>query len=297
VQTTAPRSAVPRFFLYGEPPRDPHERFVHVETIADRSRLYDWHIRPHGHRGLHQVLVIFSGGGEMQAETQRQSFAAPALLTVPAGVVHGFAFFPETEGYVVTFAEALFRDLARQEAAFRPLFMAASCASLAGDPGEEQELADALPRLKRELAWQAPASAAAISARLTTVLVSAVRALHQPETTMSAAGNARAALVARFRENMEAHLRLGLTVAQYAKALNVTPAQLRAATLEVTGKPPVRVLEERILLEAKRTLTYTNMTVAETAYHLGFGDPAYFSRFFRKLAGESAAVFRKRLTS
>jgi AraC family transcriptional regulator, transcriptional activator of pobA len=296
VQTIDRRSLVPRFFLYGEPPRDPDERFVHVETIADRSRVHDWHIRPHGHRELHQVLVVLSGGGEMQAETQRQQFVAPALLTVPAGVVHGFEFLPETDGYVTTFAELLFRGLAREEPAFRPLFVAARCDSLATDPGQVQEFADALSRLKRELAWRAPASTAAITARLTTVLVTAVRALHQPEVSLSAGGTARAALVARFREKIEAHLRVGLTVAQYAKALNVTPAQLRAACLEVTGKPPMRVLEERMLLEAKRTLTYTHMTVAETAYYLGFSDPAYFSRFFAKLAGESAAAFRKRVT-
>ncbi|HET9105734.1 MAG TPA: helix-turn-helix domain-containing protein [Steroidobacteraceae bacterium] len=295
MQTNASRSPVPRFFLYGEPPRDPDEWFVHVETIADRSRLHDWRIRPHGHRGLHQALVVFSGGGEMEAETQRQPFEAPALLTVPAGVVHGFAFLPETEGYVVTFAETLFGELARHEPAFRSLFMSAHCVSLAGDPNEEQDLADALPRLRRELTWRAPAGSAAVTARLTTVLVSAIRVLQPPEIAMSAPGNARAALVARFREKIEGHLRLGLTISQYAKALNVTPAQLRAACLEVAGKPPVRVLEERVLLEAKRTLTYTNMTVAETAYFLGFSDPAYFSRFFRKLAGESAAAFRKRV--
>lgn len=268
---------------------------MHVETIADRSRLYDWHIRPHGHRDLHHVLVILSGGGEMLAEMHRQSFQAPAVLTVPAGMVHGFQFFPETEGYVLTFAETLLRGLAREERTFRQLFMTACCASLAGDRAQEHELADALPRLKRELAWQAPASTAAVTARLTTILVSVVRALPQPGTAMSASGNARAALVARFREKVEANLRMGSTIAQYAKALNVTPAQLRAACLEVTGKPPVRVLDERILLEAKRTLTYTHMTIAETADWLGFSDPAYFSRFFRRLAGESAVAFRKRM--
>lgn len=295
MHTNASRSPVPRFFLYGEPPRDPDERFVHVETIADRSRLHDWRIRPHGHRGLHQMLIVFSGGGVMQAETQRQPFEAPALLTVPAGVVHGFSFLAETEGYVVTFAETLFGEIARDEPVFRSLFASAHCVPLAGDPHEARDLADALPRLRRELAWRAPAGPAAVTARLTTVLVSAVRVLQRPEITMSAPANARAALVARFREKIEAHLRLALTIAQYAKALNVTSAQLRAACLEVAGKPPVRVLEERVLLEAKRMLTYTNMTVAETAYFLGFGDPAYFSRFFRKLSGESAVTFRKRV--
>ena len=294
VPTPQPRTAIPRFFLYGEPPRDADERFLHVETIADRSRLYDWRIRPHAHRDLHQLLLIFTGGGAMQAETRQYSFLAPALLVVPAGVVHGFAFTPQTEGYVVTLADSLLREISRDEAAFKRLFAAPACTSLADDPTHTQELADTVPKLRRELVWKAPASGAAASARLTTVLVSAVRALHEPPDLTSAATNARAALVARFREKVESHLRMGLSIAQYAKSLSVTPARLRAACLEVTGKPPARVLEDRLLLEAKRTLTYTNMTVAETAYYLGFADPAYFSRFFSKNAGESAATFRKR---
>jgi len=298
----APQAVIPRFFLYGEPPRDAGERFLHVETIADRSRVNDWRIQPHAHRDLHQLLVIFTGGGEMEAETRRQAFRAPALLIVPAGVVHGFSFSADTEGYVVTLADTLLRDLARDEGSFRSLFADANCTSLDEDPAHSresaqefvQEFAESLPKLRRELIWSAPASAAAATARLTTLLVGAVRALHRPAEVVSAAGNARAALVARWREKIESHLRRGLSVAQYAKMLNVTPARLRAACIEVTGKTPTRVLEERLLLEAKRNLTYTNMTIAQIAYYLGFTDPAYFSRFFSKLAGESPAAFRRR---
>lgn len=289
-----PQAAIPRFFLYGEPPRDADEHFVHVETIADRSRVHDWRIQPHAHRDLHQLLIICSGTGEMEAETQRQAIRAPSLLVVPAGVVHGFSFATDTEGYVVTLADTLLRDLAREERSFRALFATPNCASLEADPVHFQEFIETIPKLRRELIWHAPASAAAATARLTTLLVSAVRALHQPSDVVSAAGNARAALVARLREKIETHLRRGLSLTEYAKMLNVTPARLRAACLEVTGKTPTRVLEERLLLEAKRQLTYTNMTVAQTAYYLGFTDPAYFSRFFSKLAGESPATFRKR---
>jgi AraC family transcriptional regulator, transcriptional activator of pobA len=292
-----PQALIPRFFLYGEPPRDAEERFVHVETISDRSKVNDWRIQPHAHRDLHQLLVIFTGGGEMEAETQRLPFFAPSLLIVPAGVVHGFSFARDTEGYVVTLADTLLNELARDERSFRNLFAAANCASLESDPGHFQEFVDTLPKLRRELVWSAPASAAAATARLTTLLVSAVRALHQPAGSTSAASSARAALVARLREKIEIQLRGGWSVAQYARALNVTPAKLRAACLEVTNKTPARVLEERLVLEAKRNLTYTNMTVAQIAHYLGFADPAYFSRFFSKLAGESPAAFRKRATA
>jgi AraC family transcriptional regulator, transcriptional activator of pobA len=290
-------ATIPRFFLYGEPPRDAEEHFVHVETIEARSRVNDWRIQPHAHRDLHQILLIAQGSGEMQVETDRRSFRSPALLIVPAGVVHGFAFAQETDGYVVTLADTLLRDLARDERSFRALFATANCASLAEDPVHFQELRETIPKLRRELVWSAPASAAAATARLTTLLVSAVRALHQPAEPTSAATSARAALVARLREKIEAHLREGLAVSQYARALNVTPARLRAACLEVTGKTPARILEERLVLEAKRNLTYTNMTVAQIAYYLGFADPAYFSRFFSRLAGVSPATFRKRMTN
>lgn len=288
---------IPRFFLYGEPPRDADERFVHVETIADRSRMYDWRIRPHAHRDLHQLLVIFAGGGSMLAETQESPFSAPSMCIVPAGSVHGFAFEPETGGYVVTLADRLLRDLAREERTFGRLFEAPACAQLAADPPGLEELSATLQRLKRELIWHAPASGAAVTGLVLTLLAYAVRALHEPSGPASAANSSRAALVARFREKIESQLRKGLSVAQYARALSVTPGRLRAACLEVAGKPPVRVLEERLVLEAKRSLMYTNMTVAQTAYYLGFGDPAYFSRFFSKHAGQSPASFRKRIRS
>jgi AraC family transcriptional activator of pobA len=286
--------AIPRFFLYGEPPRDADERFVHVETIADRSRLHDWRIRPHAHSDLHQLLVITRGGGEMQAETHRMEFRGPALLVVPAGVVHGFSFDQDTDGFVVTLADTLLRDLARDELSFRSLFAGADCISRIPDQAL-QELLDTCPKLRRELVWNAPASVPAAIARLMIILVGAVRAAQKPPDSGSAAGNARAALVARLREKMETHLKEGFSVARYAQALNVTPARLRAACLEIAGKPPGRMLEERLLLEAKRNLTYTNMTVAQVGYFLGFTDPAYFSRFFSKLAGESPAAFRRRI--
>jgi AraC family transcriptional activator of pobA len=60
----------------------------------------------------------------------------------------------------------------------------------------------------------------------------------------------------------------------------------------VAGKPPVELINLRTLLEAKRALCYTNQTVAEIAYHLGFVDPAYFTRSFTKHAGVSPRKYR-----
>jgi AraC family transcriptional activator of pobA len=100
--------------------------------------------------------------------------------------------------------------------------------------------------------------------------------------------------VARFRQAVEQNLRSGWELNRYAKSLGVSSARLRGACLEVTGHPPTRIVHDRLVLEAKRSLLYTNMTIAETAYELGFSDPAYFSRFFSERVGLSPAEFRKR---
>jgi AraC family transcriptional regulator, transcriptional activator of pobA len=292
------RSApVPRFFLYGEPPRDADERFVHIETIADRSRLHNWEIRAHTHRDLHQLLVILGGSGSMRAENTSHAFAAPVLLLVPAGVVHAFVFEKDTRGYVVTVAESALADLALREPAFRALFEGAIAVDLHNSALEAHELEEAVVRLQREFQWTAPAHAAATQARLITLLVGAVRATHQLHGTLRGTRGPRAALVARFRQAVEANLRAGWELSRYAKALGVTSARLRDACLEVTGRPPTHIVHERLILEAKRSLKYTNMTIAETAYDLGFSDPAYFSRFFSERVGVSPAEFRRRTDS
>jgi AraC family transcriptional activator of pobA len=289
------RSApVPRFFLYGEPPRDADERFVHIETIADRSRLHNWEIRAHTHRDLHQLLVILGGSGSMQAENTSHAFAAPALLLVPAGVVHAFVFEKDTRGYVVTVAETALADLALREPAFRALFEGAMAVDLHNSALEAHELEEAVVRLQREFQWTAPAHVAATQARLITLLVCAVRATHQLHGTLRGTRGPRAALVARFRQAVEVNLRAGWELSRYAKSLGVTPARHRDASLEVTGRPPTHIVHERLILEAKRSLKYTNMTIAETAYDLGFSDPAYFSRFFSERVGVSPAEFRRR---
>ena len=287
------RMTVPRFFLYGEPPRDADERFVHIEAIADRSRPQDWKIRPHTHRDLHQLLVILEGGGEMRAESASHTFSAPALLIVPAGVVHAFVFERDTRGYVVTVAESALADVALREPAFRALFDGAMPVDLTQSAMEAHELEESVVRLQREFQWAAPAHATATEARLVTLLVCAVRATHPVAGTQRGTRGPRAALVARFRQSVEANLRSGWEVNRYAKALGVTPARLRSACLEVTGRPPTHLVHERLILEAKRSLLYTNMTIAEAAYELGFSDPAYFSRFFSERVGLSPAEFRK----
>ncbi|RVU18141.1 helix-turn-helix domain-containing protein [Methylobacterium oryzihabitans] len=282
--------AVPHFFLYGEAPRDVDDGFLHLEALDDRSRPNRWTIRPHVHSGLHQLLHIHTGRGAMRAEADTLDFAAPCLLTVPAGTAHGFGFAEATAGSVLTLSDRYLRDLGRREPDLAGLFARPSAIPL-GDG--EPSVGDAVAEIARELAWAAPGRRAAVEGHLLILLVAGLRAA-QGAGGAAVQPGPQALLAARFRELVEAHHRRERPLADYARDLGVTEARLRAACRAATGASPARLIRDRRLVEAKRTLLYSDLGIAEAAYALGFSDPAYFSRFFAKGTGSSPREFRER---
>ncbi|MDB6080659.1 MAG: AraC family transcriptional regulator, partial [Akkermansiaceae bacterium] len=78
----------------------------------------------------------------------------------------------------------------------------------------------------------------------------------------------------------------------YAKMLGVTSGHLNDTVSAQTGRPAGALIRERILLEARRLLLHSELQIAEIAYHLGFGDPSYFARFFRREDGRPPGDFR-----
>ena len=278
----------PSFFLYGEAPREVSERFLHLEDLDHRSRPSHWNIRSHAHSDLAHIFLLTHGAGEMSADGRVLPFVAPCLLMVPAGVVHGFFYKPETAGAVLTLAGGYLRELVEREDALRTLFEQATELPLA-DP---RSVSEAYDRLARELAWTAPGHAAAVEAHLMTILVEALRLIWQADAAAPVAEGSALRLVARFREAVEAGYRRGVAIEAYAASLGVSATKLRRACLAAAGCAPIGIVQARLLLEAKRVLLYSNMTVAETAYYLGFDDPAYFSRFFTQQEGVSPRAFR-----
>ena len=278
---------IPKFFLFGEAPQTVGDHYLHLEALSDRSRPNNWNIRPHAHAQLTHIFYLTSGAGMMTAEERTYAFAAPCALLVPAGVAHGFQFQPETEGRVLTISHSYLQELALRERCFASLFDAPAALALSSGA-----LDSSLDILSRELSWIAAGHDAAVEAHLLCILVACARALEQAQASSVSGPGRQASLVARFRETLERHYRDGLPLARYAAMLSVSEKQLRTACLKFAHQAPSRMIEQRILLEAKRALLYSNMTVREAAYYLGFNDPAYFSRFFARATGTSPRAFR-----
>lgn len=286
--------AVPSFYLYGEPSRAVPEQFLHVEHLDDRSRPSEWTIRAHAHADLVQLFLVESGGGAMLIEDDRLPFAAPALLLIPAGVVHGFAWTSESTGSVLTLARPYLDTLATRDAGLAPIFALPRVVAL--PPDGLAEAGTALAGLMRELGWSAPGHRAAVEAGLLRLLVMALRHLPADASPGGPAPGHHAALVARYRARLDQRFRQRESVTVHAAALGVSESSLRAACARVASLSPAAMLDQRALLEARRALLHSNLSVAEVGYALGFSDPAYFSRFFTRHTGCSPRRYREERT-
>ncbi len=96
---------------------------------------------------------------------------------------------------------------------------------------------------------------------------------------------------------VENHYRKEHTVHFYAGQLNKSPKTLANYFARYNHKSPLSVIQDRIILEAKRLLMYTDKSAKEIAYDLGFDDAAYFSNFFKKQTTYSPSDFRNARSS
>jgi AraC family transcriptional regulator, transcriptional activator of pobA len=282
---------IPQFFLYGEPSREAVDHFLHVEALADRSQAHLWRIRPHAHWDLHHIFHVSNGGAEVSFDGKSHQLEAPFLMIIPAGVVHAFTWETGSDGSVLTVADSYARELAMRDPQLSSLFEAPAAFEMDDDAARASGLQDAMLRIFHETVWDAPCHAAAVEANLLVILVAALRlAVRADEgSTLSP----QASLVARFRDSVERTFRTQTSVEDYASMLGVSAKQLRSACMRVAGKSPLKIIRGRALLEARRLLVYSTLSVAEVGYSLGFEDPAYFSRFFADEEGESPRKFRE----
>ena len=97
-----------------------------------------------------------------------------------------------------------------------------------------------------------------------------------------------------FRDHIEEHFRHWHKVSEYADRLGYSTRTLNRLAREYTGLSAKELIDERVVLEAKRQLRHADTSVAEIAGQLGFDDPSNFSSYFSRHTGRTPGAFRIR---
>lgn len=301
-------AAIPAFVLYGEAGAEsarPAAEMLHIEAIESRSRLYHWEIEPHVHHGLHQLIWLQAGWAEVALDASRQYCRGPGVIVIPPGVVHAFRFAPGTDGQVLTLSP---RSLVEGELpiageALHALFARARVLQLDPQAPDTERLGRLLGELAAEFLDPGTAGspvplwlARAVVWRLARLDVQLGGDASQAAGSNGATAKARAgghrALFTRFVVLVEAHFREHWPVARYAAQLGTSTDRLNRVARAEAGLSALDLVHERLAREACRRLIYIAAPISKLAFELGFDDPAYFCRFFRRRTGLSPRQYR-----
>ena len=102
-------------------------------------------------------------------------------------------------------------------------------------------------------------------------------------------------LLKQFQAKINEYFQQFHEVADYASMLHISPGHLSEVIKSQSGKPAIKHIHERLVMEARRLLFHTDNSLKDIAYDLGFSDASYFNRFFKRETGATPAGFRSEI--
>jgi len=241
---------------------------------------------------FHDILLVTRGRGTFRLDGEPCRVAPGVVLFTRPGELRawdvsgldGACLFFTEEFVAEALADARFLD---QLAFFRD---GRPSAALELTPAERRVFLARFRAMQREIRALRDDASHALRAVLYELLVLLNRwytKRHGP-----APGRPPNATVERFQELVDrAHARRH-RVADYASELGVSPGHLNALCRATLRQSASHVVRQRLTLEARRLLAHSDLPAAQVAFRLGFDDPAYFTRFFRREAGVPPTAFR-----
>ncbi len=264
---------------------------VTVGTFEELE-IFPGALHPHRHT-LYEIMYISDGSGLCVVDFENFVIEPPALCITAPGEVHFWRPELALHGWGVMFSQDFLIPELRD---IDPRMMVRLVDDLAGShlitlPDTQDTIVHRVFRDMDEEGRDAQENhPTAIRALLTYLIVQA----HRLQTVSGGAPTrAQHPLVSRFRHLLAEQLPPSRSVAECARLLGVSESHLSDITRRDLGVSPGAMIRRAVTLEAKRLLSLTDLTVDQVSKRLGFDDPAYFSRYFRREAGVTATEFRR----
>lgn len=248
---------------------------------------------PHRHDFFH-IIWIERGTGHHIIDSVKYEVRPGTLFFMSPGQIHDFALSDDTEGYTINFSAEFFALQLQNKnmLAQIPIYHHDEPVQVLYTQGADtDELRTVIETIRDEYESEPFRAQDMIRSYLFILLVKASRLALPAES--ASAGNRDQLLFRRLKALLEEHFATVQDPAEYARMLRATERALNEAARRCGGATTGQMIRERVILEAKRLLAHSGAQVAQVAAQLGFDDPAYFSRCFKKHTGRTPIEFRQ----
>ena len=246
---------------------------------------------PHRH-DYHELIWIRSGTGRHLIDGAPLPIEQGSVTIIGRGQVHVFEEGEDLHGAILRLRDELLPGAyGRLPAAW---LLSGRCGRSVSVPGDQADRLEALLRaLDDELRRPTGPQSSEVRGHLISIALlwlerwyDADRADH-PDSD-----EGEVQLLRRFVPVLERDYATHHEAGHYADELRVPPAALSRALAQVTGKGTKEMVVDRVMSEAARLLRFTDLTVQQVALRVGYDDPLYFSRAFKRHFGDSPMAYR-----
>ena len=242
-----------------------------------------------------EIIWLKNGTGVHQIDMNDHVYDGSVLFFLAPGQVHTLTQHKKTPGYILRFLPALFK----QERDFIDFIFDAclvdntnSCPIINIPEEIKENIQEIFSRFSEEFNDQQPGSDIILCSYLKILTTLIKRIKNRSSSTEALVNKTQYDLFRKFKIAIEHNYKTKHTVQDYADHLQVQARTLNAITRKCVNKSALEVIQDRIILEAKRRLYHESKSIKELGYELGFEDPAYFTRFFKKNVGITPQHFK-----
>lgn len=252
-------------------------------------------MQPHAH-GFYQIIWFRHGHGTHMVDFVDYPVSDNTIFFVAPGQIHSFDHNTDYQGVVIHFNASFLVDEESSESVFIKYNVFNAYDSLPYykvSSDEAQRLLGLVSEMNREYTLTgAFAHKDYMQYLLRLFLIRVQRSgerVKMPKLYVTSVANCT---FVRFRQLLEKNFRTLHTVQEYANLLNISARSLATYVRQSAHRSPLQIINDRIVLEAKRQLQSSTMSVKEISYQLGFEDPSYFVKFFKRLTGNMPTEMR-----
>lgn len=250
--------------------------------------------KAHSH-SYYQIIWFFNDGGTHIVDFKTYNIKENTLLFISKDAIHAFDNNFDVEGWLIHFNESFFmhNDV--------DIFLKYNIFSSLRNPCYEidnqtyEKASSYIKLMQNEMASKDMFGYEdLIRFSLKSFLIILER-IHQRDKKHIKFNNHYELIFAKYKELIEENYSKGLTVNNYANILNISSKTLTNITKRNVNKSASQIISERIILETQRLLKFTSLQVSEIAFRVGFDDPSYFVKYFKRHLGVSPSSYRTNL--
>ncbi len=252
---------------------------------------------PHRH-DFYEVLYVTGGEGTHYIDFNAYPIEPNTFYFISPGQVHYWETTVPIEGEILVFTDDF---LLLAPADYMVLHELSFFHTVEGQPTlklsdvEHLSVTDLFRSVAKEFRENQFRMSSVLRSYLHILLVQIQRicALQEAETAVGNASDKIAQnLTRQFKQLVTQNSAAGQSVQDFADQIGVSVNHLNKTVKSTTGFTPGQLIRQEVVLEAKRLFRHTELTATEVAFRLGFNDPSYFGRFFRREVGVSPGQFR-----